>query len=90
MKKILIFIGLKVAEVLGFCGCVGILYGIGSFAIYMGLHFDDETKYAGWAYPILVGVILGTGVLALFAIGIPVHHFVKTNWNWADRINRRK
>lgn len=86
MKKILIFIGLKLAEALGICGIVGILYGMGYFV----------TRVMGWAThmdlwyeTIVMGVIPLLMLFGIFAVGFLIYEVIKANWAWADRISKK-
>lgn len=88
MRKILIFTGLKLAEIMGVCGIVGILYGMGWFITNV-IGYDPKGSNIAWL--IFKGFYLGLIPLFLiFAIGIGIYHVIKANWTWADRISRKK
>jgi hypothetical protein len=86
MKKILIFIGLKLAEILGVCGIAATLYGLGMFTdsfLFPGFHISIlRTFFSGFIGLIAIVVIIG--------ICLCIYHAIKANWNWADRIAKWK
>ncbi len=90
MRKILIFIGLKIAEILGVCGIVGILYGIGLFAIYLNIPLTHKN----WVEIALIGFVCVFGLPAIillpYGIGHIIYDVIKANWAWADRITKKK
>ena len=91
MKKILIFIGLKIAEIIGVCLVPVIIYSTGLFMTYrIGWHADRldilDIAFKGFA------VYAGGFIMFLVSIGAykGIKHAIKANWDWADRIARKK
>ena len=79
MKRILIFIGLKIAEILSVCGIIGIMYGIGYFI----LNITEKTVV--WYEALAIGfmVVLIGAVLYLI-----LSEAIKANWKWAGRLSK--
>lgn len=72
MKRILIFIGLKIVEILGACGIIAIAYYIGQYYLYLGLDSDGSDS--------IRAVILGfASLFVCFAIGIGIYAVLKAN-----------
>ena len=84
--KILIFIGLKLAEILGVCGIVGILYGIGCL-ITCVIGFDPEMNH--WAILILKGFISLSLLIGIVFIVYSIYEAIKANWAWAERLRKK-
>lgn len=86
MVKILIFIGLKIAEILGVCGIVGILYGIGWLLTYqLGI---DPDMTGGWLC--FKGFFCLAFLVIIFVIGFGIYCAIKANWAWADRLSKKR
>lgn len=88
--KLLICIELKIAEILGVCGIVGILYLIGYFVV--GLKFFSYMNL--WYEMIITGLICLIALAILFAILFAIcggiYEVIKANWNWADRLSKKR
>ncbi len=80
MKRILIFIGLKIVEILGVCGIVGIAYYIGQYYLYLGLEEGEELFL-----PTFLG--LASMVVSL-VIGMGIYAGIKANWSWAGGLTK--
>ena len=75
MKKVLIFIGLKVAEI---SGVIFIPWGLGLVAHSFGLFVSDPA----W--------IAGIGMMVIPAISIiAILLFIIGNWSWAEKLSER-
>ncbi len=85
MRKILIFIGLKIAEILGGVGIMATVYGLG-----LGLNHIIYPKQDTWFQIVLKGVIALCAITIANLIGIGIYYGIKANWNWADRITNKK
>ena len=86
--KLLIVIELKLAEILGVCGIVGILYGIDLFLTPTVFPMTKE-----WYWLITKGIgYLATGVVG-FSIGYGmsfiIHQLIVANWAWAERLKKK-
>lgn len=84
MKRISIFIGLKIVEILGVCGIVGIFY-----CLHLGLASISTSKIFIYS----IAGIVGGGIVALFflslyAIGTGIALAIKANWRWAGRLTK--
>ncbi|KKM60013.1 hypothetical protein LCGC14_1546090 [marine sediment metagenome] len=84
--KILIFIGLKLAEILGVCGIVGILYGIGIITDPIIFWDFEETSLVRTLSAGFIGIVIIIG-LSLTAFGI--YCVIKANWAWAERLRKK-
>lgn len=84
MKRKLVFIALKIAEIGVLVGTVFVLRFIGSLCVY-GLNY-------GFFYELLFGflaVLVSFGAICLGLITASfVIELVKLNWKWADHISR--
>ena len=78
--KALVFIGLKIAEVLGFGVVVGLFYGL-------GLIMREIPSYTEVDYPVWLHAIEGLGwiLCSLFVIAVGVLLIIK-NLEWADNL----
>lgn len=83
MKRVLIFIGLKIVEIIGFLVVYGILW-----LPTVWLHGATPPKIAR-----VVGIISGVYVVCYFCAVIwkkmPQKWF-KANWEWAGKLSRKK
>ena len=83
--KLLICIELKLAEILGVCGILGIFYGFGILVdplIFPG--FDPQLGrlwFSGFIGCVIIAVI--------FLICCGIYHAIKANWQWAERISKK-
>lgn len=86
MRKILIFIGLKIVEILALCVGVGILYGLGIFVdpiIFPNFYISTmRIFFAGF-----VGICI---IAVIFLIALAIYYAIKANWDWADSISKGK
>jgi hypothetical protein len=80
--KLLIVIELKLAEILGVCGIVAILYGFGCIMTYV---LGIDRAMTNPVVMICKGVIFVGGLFVLFGI----YHAIKANWAWAGRIAKK-
>ena len=78
MKRVLVFVGLKVAEISAF---VFIPWGIG---LWNPLGFRDEYVWLTGLGNICLGFIVPTGVIGIFILIISI------NWEWSKKIMDRK
>ena len=85
---LLICIELKLAEILGVCGIVGILYGF-------GLCIDSIffSRIHEWYIIVLKGLwllcVIGFGFGVGYWIAFGIYHAIKANWAWAERISKK-
>ena len=86
MERILIFVGLKIAEILGICGIVGILYGIGYFNVRVMGWFDDMEL---WFELVLVGVLVLAILFLIFMLGTGIYCAIMANWEWASKLSKK-
>ncbi len=84
--KLLIFIGLKLAEILGVCGCIGILYGLGLVMTYVIGFKPEDTR---WGHILAKGFISLGGLFLIFIISLGIYHAIKANWAWATRLSKK-
>jgi hypothetical protein len=77
MKRVFMFVGLKIAEVLA---VVGIPYGLGKLALYFGILNRGPAWLAGVVIMAIAVIAIGVGIL-LWAI-------VLKNWEWATNITK--
>ncbi|HDY67624.1 MAG TPA: hypothetical protein ENH85_07525 [Candidatus Scalindua sp.] len=82
--KLLICIELKLAEILGVCGIVGILYGFG--IIFNPIFFPYRNTTPSIFFS---GFIVIWCMAILFMIGVGIYHAIKANWAWADRLSKK-
>lgn len=87
MNRILIFIGLKIAEILGIAGIFFVPYGTGMLWIYIGSPFPKQITHFD---RFMTGFIFYIGLLVLFGIGWLTWYWIKRNWKWAGEIINRK
>ena len=92
MRKVLIFIGLKIAEIIG---TLILIFAISKF----GLWFDGITDsnienphlFLRYFFGFWVGLMtLVVGLIVLLGIGYGLYYVVKTNWKWADKLSKTK
>lgn len=83
MKKILIFIGLKIMEILGVCGITAIAYGIGCFSTRV---LGFATHMDLWYEIVIMGFVCLFILFAGFLICMGIWQALKANWKWADKI----
>lgn len=81
MKTILIFIGLKLLEILGICGIIVIAYYIGQYYLYLGLA-DDGAPFM----PAFLGLV---SMFVSFVIGMGIYAGIIANWEWASKLSRK-
>ena len=84
--KLLICIELKLAEILGVCGIVVIMYGMGYFVTrIMGVaaHMDL------WYEIIAMGFLPLSMLLGIFMLSIGIYEIIKANWAWAERLKNK-
>ena len=83
--KLLICIELKLAEILGVCGIVGIICGIEAILVYLKV-FHNVDKFNDWVGCwFLTLIVMGF----TFAIGCGIYHAIKANWAWAERLKNK-
>ena len=79
--KIMIFIGLKLAEILSVCG-------IGYFTVnVIGIKPEDCDN--NWVNYPLMGVFSLAALLFIFVIYVGIYHAIKANWAWAERLRKK-
>ena len=94
MKRIVIFIGLKVAELIGVGLGYLLLSGFGYFLMNLE---PDETNPECW-YSILYALI---GLMCVVTIGLVliilyfvitelIPNWLESNWNWAGRLSSKR
>lgn len=88
MKKVFIFIGLKIAEIVG---VFVLLFATSEFVFFAGILVREENFYIN----LFAGGIVGFLVLFMFVaipgiIGLGFYLLVKKNWEWAKRISGQK
>jgi len=84
MKKTLIFIVLKLGELLGFCGVLYLCYLLGNYT----------NPGECWYIQAFVGFIFGIGLpfatfLITAMIGIGIWELIKKNLEWADKLSNK-
>ncbi|KKM07771.1 hypothetical protein LCGC14_1730530 [marine sediment metagenome] len=82
--KLLIVIELKLAEILGVCVIVGILYGSG-LALNSVWYRGIDTKLEIFTKGILVYLCISV----LYLISFGIYHAIKANWAWAERLKNK-
>ena len=84
--KLLICIELKLAEILGVCGIIGILYLIGYSVV--GLKFFSHMNL--WYEMIITGLLCLVALFMLFSLCVGIYQVIKANWAWAERISKNR
>ena len=83
MKRIFIFIGLKVIEVSSVVAAYAVLCSLWDIVEY-------ECKESFWVGGILMLMVCAAVCLSLFMLIILVAAVVEKNWKWAGKISERK
>ena len=87
MKRVLIFVGLKVAEVVAVIVCVCGFFWVGRLVLLPeGLWPQDPNGvdyFACWSLGFFSSVFIGFLVVLLF-------FFIRANWNWAGELANRR
>ena len=78
--KVLVFIGLKIAEIIGMAVAVGLLYGIGWVMQRVPGWGDMEVSV--WLNAAVSLICLGFILIGVWCFIC----FIKQNWKWADCI----
>ena len=89
MKRIFIFIGLKISEIFG---VFAILFGAGWCGkripwIADPMHFN---RFGGLLYHMLVGVASIAILCLIFVVLVFIYDILEANWEWAGRIVGKK
>ncbi len=77
MKRILVFLGLKVAE-------IGGVVGVFALSSYCWRIFVPEANYWAAGAAGILGVFVAFAVIALVVVFL--YEFVTKNWQWSKRI----
>lgn len=87
MKRILIFIGLKAAEI---GGIIVLCFGLRRLARFIYCNIFDYSSSMDWSDYLMCGFIIPLCALFLIAIiGAVIFIVLSSNWEWADKISRR-
>jgi len=85
MKKVIIFIGLKIAEIVGI---VFVPYWVGWFIISHRINeFSVIDVFLSWVLGICLILLFGGGCVIIYEI-VPV--IIKKNWQWAKELSGEK
>jgi hypothetical protein len=96
VKTILIFIGLKLTEIMAVCGVIAITYFIGYFVdpwltkiLYKDIYPDIRPYERYHSLCFLVGLFVYCFLIVIGIAGYGICAGVKANWNWAKRISKK-
>lgn len=89
MKRILIFIGLKILELAGFAALnIGIYY-LGSwnpFSFSPDIHYKIWTS---WGFGLIYLGVLGIVIVILYGLKEAIVSIIETNWELSEKLNNR-
>ena len=93
MKTIIIFIGLKIAEIAGVCLAYVLISLLGYYSCML---IDGSTfglLFENWyyIYYALVGLLIALCICCVSAIiYFTIPHWFKSNWEWSKELSKRK
>lgn len=94
MKRIIIFVGLKIAEIIGVCIAAIVWYSVGKFTITKIWHFEWHDGVGEIMVSILLGfcvlVICGALIVLLIKLIGLIPIWIKWNWKKAGEILKEK
>ena len=88
-KRIAVFVGLKIVEILGIGAAYAICYFLGRFVVYniCGVKFNSFGIFYEYSMLPLVGVCVFGSVVLLFVImHIVLQRWINANWKKAGKI----
>jgi len=90
MKKVLIFTGLKIAEIIG---VIIVLFGVSKFGLWASYVIDGDIDIPNVFVRHLCGAWLGICILVAIAltlslIGFGIYQLIKSNWKLADKLSK--
>ena len=86
--RVLIFVGLKLAEIAGVAAIIATLYQVGHFMSQKSEFVRDAWcgQANGFDY-VLIGFIFAGGAFVVGFVGVAL---VISNWQWAEKLASRK
>ena len=93
MKRIILFVLLKIVEVGGF---ISFCYLLSLYGYWINTFMGDSDNpishsVGGFLYSIIIGAIIGivmplTGLFVLFFVGYIIYLIILKNWEWSGRV----
>ena len=97
-KTTLIFIGLKIAEVIGVVLLLSLFWYVGGYVLptitfcfnTTTIYIDCNSIAMDYIIRIMIGFFFSViGVFSLWVIGYIFYNLAKMNWEWAEDIEKR-